>query len=117
MHTRLHLISMPWANPSMPSIQNGVLKAYVDSVLGDRVETFAYSAFARILVEETRSGVVDHYETLQEYEEYPYFLMFLKRYLRRKPGVAQVSVDRLLRRVNANIDGAELPLTAKKVAP
>jgi len=116
MRTRLHLISMPWANPEMPSIQNGVLKAYVDSVLGDRVSTFGYSAFASILLEETSRGVIDHFTALEEYEEYPYFFMYLRRYLRDSPGAGKVSIDRLLTRVNANITDAAEPLTAKRVA-
>jgi hypothetical protein len=115
MQARLHLISMPWANPAMPSIQNGVLKAYVDSTLGDHIQTFTYSAFVSILLEETRRGVIDHFERLEEYEEYPYFLMFLRRYLRNAPGARGVSIDRLLSRVNANVAGADEPLTSKRL--
>ena len=107
---------MPWANPEMPSIQNGVLKAYVDSVLGDRVQTFSYSAFATLLLEETSRGVVDHFAALDEYEEYPYFLMYLRRYLRDSPGAGKVSIERLLARVNANITDAAEPLTVQRVA-
>jgi hypothetical protein len=44
MTTRISLISMPWATPYSPSIQMGLLKAHMDAVLGDRVETRCHSA-------------------------------------------------------------------------
>ncbi|MFY9558087.1 MAG: hypothetical protein WAV47_25535, partial [Blastocatellia bacterium] len=62
MQARLHLISMPWANPELPSIQTAVLKAHIDAVFGKRIVTKTYSAFANILLEQTNRGYEDYFE-------------------------------------------------------
>lgn len=116
MQTRLHLVSMPWANPELPSIQTAVLKAYVDETFGGRVPTRTYSAFASLLLEETRQGPVDLFDRYQAYEEYPYFLLYLRRFLRQEQGLERVSLERLLQRVNAHVTDAGEPLTLRGLA-
>ena len=56
MKIKLHLLSMPWADPELPSIQTSALKAYVDATFGNRVTTKTYSAFASIALKQTRGG-------------------------------------------------------------
>lgn len=114
MQTKLHLVSMPWANPELPSIQTAVLKAYIDSVLSDKIVTRTYSAFASILLEQNHQGYADYYYKYQDFEEYPYFLMYYRRFLRHDSRLKQVSAERLIRRIN----GCEPDerLTLRKVA-
>ena len=100
MQTKLHLVSMPWASPELPSIQTAVLKAYIDSVLGDKVLTRTYSAFASILLEQRQGGYTDHYYKFQDFEEYPYFLMYYRRFLRHDSRLKQISVEKLIQRIN-----------------
>lgn len=116
MQTRLHLISMPWADPELPSIQTGVLKAYVDQTFEGRIPTWTYSAFASIVLEEKRRGRTSLYEALEEYEEYPYFVMYEQRYLQHDPAVRRASTENLLRRINASSDDAREPLTRSTIA-
>src|SRR5262245_66244466 len=114
MRTKLHLVSMPWSSPELPSIQIAVLKAYIDSVLGRQIATRTYSAFAGILLEETRSGLVNYYEKYEEFEEYPYFVIYCQELLRRTPQLRRISIDKLLTRINDS--DADEPLTLRKVA-
>jgi radical SAM superfamily enzyme YgiQ (UPF0313 family) len=114
MQIKLHLISMPWANPELPSIQTAVLKAYIDSVLGDRVVTRTYSAFASILLEQHHKGYADYYDKYQSFEEYPYFLMYYRRFLRHDQRLKRVSADKLIERINDR--DSDEPLTLRKVA-
>jgi hypothetical protein len=114
MQIKLHLVSMPWANPELPSIQTAVLKAYIDSVLGEKIVTRTYSAFASILLEQNHGGYADYYDKYQDFEEYPYFLMYYRRFLRHDSSLRQVSADKLIQRINA-CDTDE-PLTLRKLA-
>jgi hypothetical protein len=114
VRTKLHLISMPWANPELPSIQTAVLKAYLDSVLGARVVTRTYSAFASILLEKNHNGYVDYYDKYQAFEEYPYFLMYYRRFLLADPHLSRLSLGRLIEKVN-NRD-ADAPLNLRILA-
>ncbi len=114
MQTKLHLVSMPWASPELPSIQIAVLKAYMDATFGSRVQTRAYSAFVNILLEQTNRGYIDHYDTLQNFEEYPYFLMFLRQFLQGDPEVRRVSLGRLVARINKR--ESDKPLTLRLLA-
>jgi Radical SAM superfamily len=114
MRTKLHLVAMPWSSPELPSIQIAVLKAYVDSVFGRRVPTRTYSAFASILLEETDSGYADYYEKYEDFEEYPYFLMYCRQLVRSTPRLSRISLDKLITRIN-NCDAGE-SLTFRKIA-
>ena len=114
MKTSLHLVSMPWADPELPSIQISVLKSYVDSVFGKRVPTKTYSAFASIALEQTHKGYSDYANKYDQFEEYPYFLMYFRRFLHRDARLRLVSIDKLIRKINTcTSDGA---LTLRKVA-
>jgi len=110
MQTKLHLVSMPWASPELPSIQTAVLKAYMDMVFAGRVKTRTYSAFTAILVQETGLGHVNYYDEFQNFEEYPYFIMFLRRFLLKKPELRHVSLERLIAQINKHGDGETLTL-------
>ncbi|HEV7644835.1 MAG TPA: radical SAM protein [Pyrinomonadaceae bacterium] len=114
MQTTLHLVSMPWASPDLPSIQIAVLKAYIDATFGSRVKTHAYSAFTNILVKETAHGYVNYYDDLQQFEEYPYFVMYLRRFLLKEPGLRRVSLERLVSRINKR--ETDEPLTLRKLS-
>jgi len=100
MQTKLHLVSMPWANPELPSIQTAVLKAYIDSVLGERIVTRTYSAYASILLEPKRRGYADYFDKYQDFEEYPYFLMYARRFVPNGSRLSQASAKRLIQRLN-----------------
>ena len=106
MRTKLHLISMPWANPELPSIQIAALKAFVDSVFSRQVPTRTYSAFAAILLEQTKTGYHNYYEKYQEFEEYPYFVMYCQELLRNTPKLRSISLDKLMTHIN-EVHGAE----------
>lgn len=114
MQTKLHLVSMPWANPELPSIQTAVLKAYIDSVFGNKIVTRTYSAFASILLEQNHTGYADYYDKYQAFEEYPYFLMYYRRFLRNDPRLGRVSVERLIEKINDR--DSDESLTLRKVA-
>lgn len=105
---------MPWADPELPSIQIAALKAYVDAVFGNRVTTRTYSAFAGIALEQTHKGYSKYDEKYEPFEEYPYFVMYFRRYLYRDPQFRRVSIDRLIK--NINTCGADEPLTLRKIA-
>jgi radical SAM superfamily enzyme YgiQ (UPF0313 family) len=113
MRTKLHLVSMPWASPELPSIQIAVLKAYLDATFGSRVQTRAYSAFTNILVKEDAHGYTNYYDTLQTFEEYPYFVMFLRRFLLQEPELRRISLDRLIAQINRR--QADEPLTLARI--
>lgn len=114
MQTKLHLVSMPWANPELPSIQTAVLKAYIDSVLGEKIVTRTYSAFASILLEQDHRDYLDYFYKYQDFEEYPYFLMYYRRFLRDDSSLKQVSAARLIQRINGG--NPDERLTLRKVA-
>lgn len=116
MQTKLHLVSMPWANPELPSIQTAVLKAYIDSVLADKIVTMTYSAFASILLEQNRRGYSDYFYKYQDFEEYPYFLMYSRRFLPRGTRLSQASVNRLIRRLNGFYTYTDERLTLRRIA-
>lgn len=91
---------MPWANPALPSIQIAALKAYIDSVFGREVTTETYSAFAAILLEPAKNGYVNYYEKYQEFEEYPYFVMYCQDLLRHTPKLQKISLSKLMQRIS-----------------
>ncbi|MFY9555487.1 MAG: radical SAM protein, partial [Blastocatellia bacterium] len=55
----------------------------------------------------------DYFEKYQEFEEYPYFVMYCRQMLRTTPRFHRISLDRLMRRMN---EGAEEPLTLRGIA-
>ena len=111
MQTKLHLVSMPWANPELPSIQTAALKAYIDSVLGEKIVTRTYSAFASIVLEQNHRGsYADYYYKYQDFEEYPYFLMYAQRFLPRDSRVSRAYADQLIRKLNRCHDDEHLTL-------
>lgn len=115
MKTRLHLVSMPWANPELPSIQTAALKAYVDATFGGEIPAWTYSPFVSIAIEETRDGIRDHYEKLEAFEEYPYFVMYARRFLQEDRAVRRASLDHLLGRIYASSWEAKEPLTMQQI--
>ncbi len=114
MKAKLHLVSMPWADPELPSIQISVLKAYVDAAFGNRVPTRTYSAFASIGLEQTRSGYSKYDDKYEPFEEYPYFLIYLRRYLQHDARLGRLSIHKLIKKVNTCSTDEELSL--EKVA-
>lgn len=116
MRCKLHLVSMPWANPELPSIQTATLDAYVNSVFGKQIPTRTYSAFASICLKENRVGYSNYLERFREFEEYPYFLIYLRRFLNNDPHLRRLSMPALLKKVNSNITDKEEPLTLPKLA-
>lgn len=110
MQTRLHLVSMPWADPNLPSIQTAVLKAYVDSVFGSRVKTSTYSAFASIPLRQTPTRYIDDFDRFQQFDEYPYFLICFRRFLHDGGPLRRVSINRLIARLNDHEENGRLTL-------
>src|SRR5690242_11467728 len=116
MRCKLHLISMPWADPELPSIQTAALKAYVDKVFGNRVPTRTYSAFASISLKEFRTRYSNYLERFREFQEYPYFVMYFRRFLNDDPHVKRLSMPALFKKMNSSLTAAEEPLTLRKIA-
>jgi|GEM_PF-3337401 len=116
MRCKLHLISMPWANPELPSIQIATLEAYVNATFGKKVPTQSYSAFTSICLKENRTGHANFFETFRDFEEYPYFLIYLRRFLNRDRRLRQISLPALLKKMNSSIADIEAPLTLRKLA-
>lgn len=82
MKTHLHLISMPWGCPSSPCIQTGVLKAFIDKSFSGAVSVKTHAPFATIPL---TTGLPGTFAKLSEYEEYPYFLLCLRRFFENEP--------------------------------
>lgn len=101
MQLKLHLISMPWATPELPSIQVAALKAYADSVFGKKLTSRAYSAFSEILIGRGRRECWDDFDRYSGFEEYPYFVLYVRRFLNDALRRKGVSVARLLKNVNS----------------
>ncbi len=80
MIAQISLISMPWAMPYSPCIQMGLLKAHMDSVLGDRVQTRCHSAHLGI-----RFLSPDATASAMPWDEHAYMLLVLAERERRKP--------------------------------
>ena len=80
MIAHIALISMPWATPYSPCIQLGLLKAHMDSVLGDRIQTRCHSAHLgiRLLSPEATAAAMS-------FDEHAYMLLVLGSRERRKP--------------------------------
>jgi len=100
MRVKLHLVSMPWADPELPSIQIAALKAHMDRALGDTLQTTTYSAFAAISLERREGGWVNGAERFEDHEEYPYFLLCLKRFAPPQMRHRSSSLARLLSTIN-----------------
>ncbi len=113
MRSKLHLVSMPWADPELPSIQISALKAYMDSAFGGTVTTRTYSAFASIALEETSNGYTKYDDKYEVFEEYPYFLLYFRRYLRSQAQSQRTSIESLLKKINSC--GADETLTLQKL--
>ena len=116
MQTKVHLVSMPWADPELPSIQTAVLKAFLDAAFGRRVTTKTYSAFASILLRQKRAGYADLMDEYRDFEEYPYFLLYARRFLRHDPQASSVSIQRVIDKINAAVETDAEPLTLRKLA-
>ena len=92
----LQLVSMPWASPASSSIQIGCLKAYADQVFAGRLDISAHSGFFSIL-DVLFESPFEGYDALSGYQEYPYFLLYARRYLD-----AEVDIDDLIDRLNTS---------------
>ena len=100
METTLLLISMPWSDPEIPSIQTGILKAYIDSLLSDQVKTHTCSPFVSIPMERRQNGYVNTFQKYEDFEEYPYFFLCWRRFLCRDRRLARISFSTLLKGAN-----------------
>src|SRR6476646_3844809 len=116
MQCKLHLISMPWANPELPSIQIATLEAYVSATFGKKIPTQSYSAFTSICLKENRAGHANFFETFRDFEEYPYFLIYMRRFLNQDRRLRQISLPALVKKMNSNIADIEAPLTLRNLA-
>lgn len=72
MNLKIHLVSMPWADVYVPSVQLGALKAHVDQTLPPGQSVATYSAFSSIFLD---SAQTDLYEELASQRELPYFVL------------------------------------------
>ncbi|MDC0678361.1 radical SAM protein [Sorangium atrum] len=99
MRIKTHLVSMPWADVYVPSVQLGALKAHLDVAFPGRFTTNTYSAFCSVFLD---AGESDLYSELSEFREFPYFLLALERFIRPRGSVEGApSLDELLSIVNA----------------
>lgn len=114
MRVKLHLISMPWSNPELPSIQIAALKAYIDEVFSRQVATRTYSAFASIALKPGRAGYTNYCDRYEDFEEYPYFVMYCRDLLRQTPSLRRISISKLISQINES--GSQERLTLRKVA-
>lgn len=78
MHTRLHLVSAPWANAFTPSIQLGALAAWLDANPVERVEVSTHSAFLSIPLAVIEHPDVDTLAFKDHFGEYAYALLLLE---------------------------------------
>jgi radical SAM superfamily enzyme YgiQ (UPF0313 family) len=83
-------------------------------VLGARVVTRTYSAFASILLEQNHGGYVDYYDKYQAFEEYPYFLMYYRRFLPADRRLSRISAERLIEKINDR--DTDSPLSLRRIA-
>ncbi|MFZ3229688.1 MAG: radical SAM protein [Pseudobdellovibrio sp.] len=125
MKVTVHLISMPWARPTYPSIQTGALAAYLRQVQPS-LDVFTYSAHLKIPYyvslphENNIGGIFLHYE---RFEEYPYLLAYLLDFYQFKNinfKTKRILQSRLLASVNRGIRGVTKikdfdPLTLQNV--
>lgn len=74
------LVSMPWAAPMRPSIQTGVLKAYLDSVFKEEVSTTAVPAHLGIPFEVAGAGFLDIFTFFEQMGETFYLLLYYRQF-------------------------------------
>lgn len=119
MNVAVHLISMPWSTPEIPSIQLGVLKAHLDNAFGPKLRTQTYSAFNAI-VSPSRRSRRDLYQELADFDEFPYFLLCVERLVEPAAGIERRHVRDVLKRLNdcdeieAQIDRGGLALIEER---
>lgn len=96
MKTKIHLISMPWADIRWPSIQLGCLKAYVKQVSKLPVDILTYSPFFAIRY--LMSCKERSFLTLDfcGVDEYLYLWLYLRRFLQRKDSTLKNHSERKL---------------------
>lgn len=80
MKTRVHLVSMPWADPLNAPIQLGCLKAYLDRVFHGAVTVKTYSPFLGIMMQYESGRFHDFYPKMHRYGELPYLLLYAKKF-------------------------------------
>src|SRR5882724_6455732 len=73
---KVHLISMPWAMPRMPSIQTGTLKAYLDHRVAPAIETEVYSPHFSIHYDIAGPTLLDFYDSTRKFKEFSYFALW-----------------------------------------
>lgn len=76
-----HLVSMPGPTPLWPSVQVGSLKAYVDQELGNEVQFQTHAAHLSILADAFGDNTNRYFGTHTEHGEYPYSLLYLRRFV------------------------------------
>jgi radical SAM superfamily enzyme YgiQ (UPF0313 family) len=72
---------MPGPPPLWPSVQVGSLKAYVDQELGNGVQLQTHAAHLSILADAFGDGTNRYFEAHTEHGEYPYSLLYLRRFV------------------------------------
>jgi radical SAM superfamily enzyme YgiQ (UPF0313 family) len=100
MLVTVHLVSMPWSDPEIPSIQLAVLKGYLDATFGTTLRTETYSAFRAVVRQPYQASSSDLYDELSGFEEFPYFLLCLSRFVKMQPGRKRTHINKILRRLN-----------------
>lgn len=94
MELAIHLVSMPWADVYVPSVQLGALKAHMDPLLPEGQRVATYSAFSSIFLE---AGDTQLYSDLVSQRELPYFALTWSEFIEgSEQGVEGVSTESLL---------------------
>lgn len=111
MNLKIHLVSMPWADVYVPSVQLGALKAHVDPLLPPGQSVAAHSAFSSIFLE---SGETELYSQLASQRELPYLLLTWSQFIEgTERGVEGVDTATLLAEIAA-APGGEV-MTAERL--
>ncbi len=112
MIAHVSLVSMPWATPYSPCIQLGILKAHMDSVFGDRIQTRCHSAHLGIrLLSPDATGAA------MTFDEHAYMLLVLgerERRNARRPTLLSPPLAAALDELNSGRP-ADVRLTQKKL--
>lgn len=99
MKLKIHLVSMPWADVYVPSVQLGALKAHMDPRLPPGQSVATHSAFSSIFLE---SGETELYSELASQRELPYLLLTWSELIEgTERGVAGVQTATLLAEIAA----------------
>jgi len=76
----VHLLSLPWSDPSFPCIQTSALKAHLDSVFQGNPRVYTHSPFFSIPYQMSGENFWASFEDCSQFMEIPYLALFYKSF-------------------------------------